>query len=116
MTEQRRPRIPLPVVAAVSLLVLTVVGSVGALVTTPGATGIGLMVPVLVLVLAVGLCRGSGRARFWVTVLLTWSIVYGLVTLTSTDALSLVYIAGYATVVGLLLLPPSSRRWFHDVV
>ncbi|RAO35778.1 hypothetical protein PSN13_02201 [Micromonospora saelicesensis] len=65
--------------------------------------------------LAYGLWRGSGRARFWTTVFSTVSVGYGVVTITDAGASGLLQIVAAAVIVGLLLVPASSRGWFHDL-
>jgi hypothetical protein len=117
MIEQSQRRVPMPVAAAVVVLLLGTAIPAGEMLTSgpSSATG-GLIALLLVLALAYGLWRGSGRARFWTTVFLTASVVYGVVTFTGVDATWLLQVVGDSVVVGLLLVPASSRWWFHDVM
>ncbi|MEV6813383.1 hypothetical protein [Micromonospora sp. NPDC051296] len=114
MIEQVESRIPRPVAAAVLILVLTTAGSVGEMLMTASFTVTGPIFPILFLVLAYGLWRRSGRARFWTTLLLTMAVVYGLLGFGASNAFRWLWIAADAVTVGLLLVPASSRRWFHD--
>ncbi|MEU1247727.1 hypothetical protein [Micromonospora arida] len=75
-------------------------------------------VPVPVAVAAVILLVGAtipASARFWTTVFSTVSVGYGVVTITEDGASGLLQVVGAAVIVGLLLVPASSRRWFHDL-
>lgn len=115
MIEQGERRVPVPVAAAVSVLLLANAGPVGRAMLTGGPLTVsGLIAPVLVVALAYGLWRGSGRARFWTTVLSTGSAGYGVITFRGVDALRLLPVVAAPIIVGLLLLPAASRRWFKD--
>ncbi|PZG12577.1 hypothetical protein C1I95_25450 [Micromonospora craterilacus] len=109
MIEQVEPRVPMPVAVAVLIMVLVIAGSVGETLTTPPFGVTELMLPVLFLALAYGLWRRSGRARFWTTVFLMLAVVQDF------EPLWLLRMAGAAVIVGLLLVPASSRRWFGDI-
>jgi hypothetical protein len=103
-------------VAASSVIVLVGAALPASMMFASGPSMVtGLIGALLLLALAYGLWRGSGRARFWTTVLSTASVVYGLVAITRADALGLLQIVGASVIVGLLLLPASSRRWFQDL-
>jgi hypothetical protein len=103
-------------VAASSVIVLVGAALPASMMFASGPSMVtGLIGVLLLLALAYGLWRGSGRARFWTTILSTASVVYGLVAITRADALGLLQIVGASVIVGLLLLPASSRRWFQDL-
>ncbi|WP_320066550.1 hypothetical protein [Micromonospora sp. RTGN7] len=115
MIEQSQRRVPMPVaVASVTLLVATVFPATAMFTSGPFMVT-GLIQVLLLLALAYGLWRGSGRARFWTTVFSTVSAVYGVVMIAKADALGLLEIVVASVIVGLLLVPASSRRWFHDL-
>ncbi|MER7589466.1 hypothetical protein ABTW72_18220 [Micromonospora sp. NPDC127501] len=115
MIEQSQRRVPVPV--AVSAVILLVGATIPAstMFTNGPSAATGLLGVLLLLALAHGLWRGSGRARFWTTVFSTISVGYGVVTITKADPLRLLQIVGASVIVGLLLVPASSRRWFHDL-
>ncbi|KAB1922273.1 hypothetical protein AB0J94_26000 [Micromonospora noduli] len=115
MIEQSQRRVPVPVaVAAVILLVGAAIPA--SMMSADGSSvATGLIGVLLLLALAYGLWRGSGRARFWTTVFSTVSVGYGVVTITEAGASGLLQIVAAAVIVGLLLVPASSRRWFHDL-
>jgi hypothetical protein len=113
MVEQRQRRVPAPVTAALVILLLTSVVPVATTVTGGASIVAGLIVCGLVLALAYGLWRGSGRARFWTTVFSTGTVVYGVVALAEMDPVWLAQMVGASVIVGLLLVPASSRRWFE---
>ncbi|SCG80218.1 hypothetical protein GA0070609_6312 [Micromonospora echinaurantiaca] len=116
MIEQSRRRVPVPVaVAAVAILLAATAILLGAMSSTGPSTVVGLVVGLLVLALAYGLWRGSGRARFWTTVFATAGAVYAVVPFTGLGVTTLLQIVVAALVVVLLLVPASSRRWFHDL-
>lgn len=103
-------------VAAASVILLVATAFPATTMFTSGPSMVtGLIQVLLLLVLAYGLWRGSGRARFWTTLFLTTSVVYGVVMIGRADALGLLEIFGASVIVGLLLVPASSRRWFHDL-
>ncbi|MEU6025263.1 hypothetical protein [Micromonospora sp. NPDC047134] len=115
MIEQSQRRVPVPV-AAVSVILLVATALSASMIIASGASiAIGLIGVLILLALANGLWRGSGRARFWTTVISTASVVYGVVAITTADALGLLQIVGGSAIVGLLLVPAPSRRWFHDL-
>lgn len=114
MIEQSERRVPAPVAAAALLLFLAGADSVGRAILTSDEPRVGgLLTGVLEVALGYGLWRGSGRARFWTTVLSTGSFLYGLVTFHAVSAPQLLQTVGGLIIVGLLLLPASSRRWFE---
>ncbi|MGW4499218.1 hypothetical protein ACWENR_11480 [Micromonospora sp. NPDC004336] len=115
MIEQSRRRVPVPVAAASVILLVGAVLPATMIFAGGPALATGLIGAVLLLALAYGLWRGSGRARFWATVLSTFSAVYGVYAIAQADASGLLQIVGASVVVGLLLAPASSRRWFHDL-
>ncbi|GHJ52232.1 hypothetical protein Nm8I071_15390 [Nonomuraea sp. TT08I-71] len=115
MIEQSQRRVPVPVAAASVILLVAAALSASMMFGSGPSIATGSIGVLLLLALAYGLWRGSGRARFWTTVLSTASVVYGVVAITKADALGLLQIAGAAVIVGLLLVPASSRRWFHDL-
>ncbi|GAA4565178.1 hypothetical protein GCM10023176_12620 [Micromonospora coerulea] len=51
----------------------------------------------------------------WTTIFSTAGVVNGVVMLAAADALGLLQIVGASVIVGLLLVPASSRQWFHDL-
>jgi len=112
MTAHGRQTAPVPVVVAA--VVLLVVAAIPArhLLTSGSSMATGLLAALLFLALAYGLWRGSGRARFWTSVFSTAAILYGVVIFAGGDVSGLLQTAGAAVVVGLLLAPASSRRWF----
>ncbi|MEG3635817.1 hypothetical protein [Micromonospora palythoicola] len=115
MIEQSQRRVPVPVAVA-SIIVLVAAALPASTMFAGGASMVyGLIGVLLLLALAHGLWRGSGRARFWTTVFATAVVVYGVVAITTAGALGLLQIVGASVVVGLLLVPVSSRRWFHDL-
>ncbi|MEU5946800.1 hypothetical protein ABZ793_14710 [Micromonospora sp. NPDC047465] len=113
MIEQSQRRVPMPVAAASVTLLVAAALPASMMFTSGRSMATGLIGVLLLLALAYGLWRGSGRARFWTTVFSTASIVYGVVAIAKADALGLLQIVGASVVVGLLLVP-ASRRWFHD--
>ncbi|MBM0227676.1 hypothetical protein [Micromonospora sp. ATA51] len=113
--EQSERRVPVPVTAAVVILLVATAIPAGKMLTSGPSRASGLIAGLLVLALAFGLWRGSGRARFWTTVFSTASVVYGVVAFAGADASGLLQSVGASVVVGLLLVPASSRRWFHDL-
>ncbi|MEV4540589.1 hypothetical protein [Micromonospora echinaurantiaca] len=116
MIEQSRRRVPVPVaVAAVAILLVAAAILLGAMSSTGPSTAVGLVAGLFVLALAYGLWRGSGRARFRATVFATASAVYAVVPFTGLGVTTLLQIVVAALVVVLLLVPVSSRRWFHDL-
>ncbi|MBQ1049595.1 hypothetical protein KBX50_14115 [Micromonospora sp. C51] len=115
MIEQGQRRVPAPV-AAVCLVLLVAAALWGSMMLTSGpSVATGLIGVLLLLALAYGLWRGSGRARFWTTVFSTAGVVYGVIAIAKADVLGLLQIVGASAIVGLLLVPASSRRWFHDL-
>jgi len=110
---QSRQTAPAPVVAAVVVLLVAAAIPVRDMLTSGLSMATGLLAVLLFVVLAYGLWRGSGRARFWTTVFATAAVVYGVVTFAGGDVSGLPQIAAAAVVVGLLLAPASSRRWFE---
>ncbi|MFC4144734.1 hypothetical protein ACFO0M_00525 [Micromonospora mangrovi] len=115
MIEQSQRRVPVPVAAASVILLVAAALSASMMFGSGPSIATELIGVLLLLALAYGLWRGSGRARFWTTVLATASVVYGVVAITKADASGLLQILGAAVIVGLLLVPASSRRWFHDL-
>ncbi|WP_405099957.1 hypothetical protein [Micromonospora sp. NBC_01412] len=116
MIKQNQRRVPMQVVA-VALVILLVATAilVGAMSSSGPSRAIGLIVGLLVLALAYGVWRGSGRARFWTTIFSTAGVAYAVVPFAGVDALGLLQIVVASFIVGLLLVPTSSRRWFHDL-
>jgi peptidoglycan/LPS O-acetylase OafA/YrhL len=115
MIEQRRRRVPVPVLAAAALISLAAMALlVDTLASNGSAMVLGFMVGLLVLGLAHGVWRGSGRARFWATVLATAGIVYALVPFGGLDTARVTQLVVASVVVVLLMVPVSSRRWFGD--
>ncbi|MGW9194609.1 hypothetical protein [Micromonospora chersina] len=115
MIEQSQRRVPMPVAAA-SVILLVAAALPATMIFTGGpSVATGLIGVLLLLALAYGLWRGSGRAWFWTTVFSTSSVVYGVYAITQADASGLLQIVGASVIVGLLLVPASSRRWFHDL-
>ncbi|WP_130330964.1 hypothetical protein [Micromonospora kangleipakensis] len=115
MIEQSQRRVPMPVAAASVILLVAAALPASMMFTTGPSMASGLIGVLLLLALAYGLWRGSGRARFWTTVFSTASVVYGVVAITKAEGSGLLQIVGASVVVGLLLVPASSRRWFHDL-
>ncbi|MER5702228.1 hypothetical protein ABT023_09770 [Micromonospora sp. NPDC002296] len=115
MIERSQRRVPMPVAAASVILLVAIVFPATTMFASGPSMVIGLMQVLLLLALAYGLWRGSGRARFWATLFSTVSVVYGVVMIAGADALGLLEIVGASAIVGLLLVPVSSRRWFHDL-
>ncbi|RKN42082.1 hypothetical protein [Micromonospora endolithica] len=114
MIEQPRRRPPLPIVAvALTTALVAVAVLVSAMASSGSSRIIGSMTALLVLGLAYGLWRGSGRARFWASVSATASAVYAVVPHFGVDASGLFQFVVSAVFVGLLLVPASSREWFH---
>lgn len=113
MTAQSRPSAPAPVVVAAVVLLVVAAIPAGRMLTSGSAMATGLLAALLYLALAYGLWRGSGRARFWTMVFSTAAVVYGVVTVAGGDMSGLLQIAGAAVVIGLVLAPASSRRWFE---
>ncbi|MEU5942444.1 hypothetical protein ABZ807_25445 [Micromonospora sp. NPDC047548] len=105
----------MPVAVALVILLVAAVIAAAQMLTSGPSRATGFIVALLVLALGYGLWRGSGRARFWTTVFSTASVVYGVVPFTGVDASGLLQIVGASVIVGLLLVPASSRRWFHDL-
>ncbi|WP_141721777.1 hypothetical protein [Micromonospora citrea] len=114
MIEQRRRRVPVPVAAASVILVVAAALAVAMMSSGGPSIATGLIGVLLLLALAYGLWRGSGRARFWTTVLATVGVVHGVVTIRA-DTFGLLQIVGASVLVGLLLVPASSRRWFDGL-
>ncbi|MFC0002831.1 hypothetical protein [Micromonospora siamensis] len=114
VVEQGQRRVPGPVVAAVTLLVAAALPASTMLASGP-RMATGLVGVVLLLAMAHGLWRGSGRARFLTTVFSTAGVGYGVVAITKADPSGWLQIVAASAIVGLLLVPASSRRWFHDV-
>jgi hypothetical protein len=114
VTRPRRRSAPVPVVAAVVVLLLVAAIPGRHVVTSGSSLATGLLAALLLVALAYGLWRGSGRARFWTTVFSTAAVLYGAVTFVGGDVSGLLQSAGAAVVVGLLVAPASSRRWFDD--
>ncbi|MBY8871827.1 hypothetical protein K7640_08235 [Micromonospora sp. PLK6-60] len=112
MIEQGRRRVPVPVAAA-SVVLLVAAAFSASRMFNGSSVAAGLVGVLLLLALAYGLWRGSGRARFWATVLATATAGYGVITVSKADASGLLQILGACVVVGLLLVPAASRRWFH---
>ncbi|MET8837761.1 hypothetical protein ABZV78_28125 [Micromonospora sp. NPDC004540] len=115
MIEQSQRRVPMPVVAASVILLVAAVLPASMMFASGPSMVTGLIGVLLLLALAYGLWRGSGRARFWTTVFSTASVVYGVVAITKAEGSGLLQIVGASVIVGLLLVPASSRRWFHDL-
>ncbi|MFD6755489.1 MULTISPECIES: hypothetical protein [Micromonospora] len=115
MIEQGQRRVPVPVAAASGILLVAAVLAVTMLFSGGPSVATGLIGVVLLPALAYGLWRGSGRARFWTTVFATASVVFGVVAITRTDVLGLLQMLGASALVGLLLVPASSRRWFDGL-
>ncbi|TNH30231.1 hypothetical protein FHG89_08825 [Micromonospora orduensis] len=115
MIEQSQRRVPLPVAAASMTVLVAAALSATTIFTGGPFMATGLIGVLLLLALAFGLWRGSGRARFWTTVFSTLSVAYGIYAITQADASGLLQIVGASVIVGLLLVPASSRRWFHDL-
>lgn len=115
MIEQSQRRVPIPIAAASVILLVAAAFPASMMFTSVPSMATGLIGVLLLLALAYGLWRGSGRARFWTTVFSTASVVYGVIAITKADALGLLQIVGASVIVGLLLVPASSRRWFHDL-
>ncbi|WP_200211533.1 hypothetical protein [Micromonospora coerulea] len=115
MIEQSQRRIPMPVAAAVVILLVATAIPAGKMLTSGPPRATGLIAGLLVLALAYGLWRGSGRARFWTTVFSTVGVGNGVVMFARADALGLLQIVGASVIIGLLLVPASSRQWFHDL-
>lgn len=106
----------MPVVVAAALISL---GAMTILVDTLASSGsamvAGFMVGLLALGLAQGVWRGSGRARFWASVLASAGIVYALVPLGGLDPGRVAQLVVASAVLVLLIVPGSSRRWFGDL-
>ncbi|MFC4019595.1 hypothetical protein ACFOW4_16855 [Micromonospora sp. GCM10011542] len=115
MIGQSQRRVPMPVAAAAAILLVGAALPASMMFANGPSMATGLIGVLLLLALAYGLWRGSGRARFWTTVLSTVSVGYGVVTIAKADASGLLQIVGASVIVGLLLVPASSRRWFHDL-
>ncbi|MEV0153004.1 hypothetical protein AB0H57_04585 [Micromonospora sp. NPDC050686] len=113
MIEQSQRRVPVPVVVASVILLVAAALPASMMLTSGPSMATGLIGVLLLLALAYGLWRGSGRARFWTTVFSTASVGYGVIAITRADASGLLQVVGASVVVGLLLVPASSRRWFH---
>lgn len=105
----------MPIAAASVILLVAAVLPASMMLTGGSSIAVGLLGVLLLLALAYGLWRGSGRARFWTTVFSAAGVVYGVVAITKADASGLPQILGAAAIIGLLLVPASSRRWFHDL-
>ncbi|MET8233049.1 hypothetical protein ABZS77_20505 [Micromonospora sp. NPDC005298] len=115
MIEQSQRHVPMPVAAASVILLVAAALAATMMFSSGPSMAAGLIGVLLLLALAYGLWRGSGRARFWTTVFSTAGIVYGVVAITRADAFGLLQIVGASVLVGLLLVPASSRRWFDDL-
>lgn len=117
--DQDRRRAPVPVVAAAITFMLGMVIQAAQVKTStaPGATeprttifAVGLIL--LSLAFAYGLWRQVGRAQILTAGFAAFNIAYGLVELPDIHPLSVLRMLAFAAVVGLLLLPTSSRQWF----
>ena len=115
MIEQRQRRVPVAIAAACVILLVSAALAASTMFAGGPSTVTGSLGALLYLALAYGLWRGSGRARFWTAVFSTAGVVYGVVAITKADASGLLQIVGASAVAGLLLVPASSRRWFHEL-
>ncbi|MFG1886891.1 hypothetical protein ACGFIR_03345 [Micromonospora sp. NPDC049051] len=75
MIERSQRRVPVPVAAASVILLVAAVLPASMMFTNGPSLATGLTGVLLLLALAYGLLRGSGRARFWTTVFSTASVV-----------------------------------------
>ncbi|GAB3861293.1 hypothetical protein GCM10029963_65540 [Micromonospora andamanensis] len=119
MIDQDRRRVPVPVVAAAITFLLGMViqaaqvkTSTAPMATEPRATIFAVGLILLSLAFAYGLWHQVGRARVMTAGFAAFHIAYGLVELPDIRPLSVVRMLAFAAVVGLLLLPASSRQWF----
>lgn len=121
MIDEEQPRVPVPVVAAALIFPLaTAIQSVQILTSNSsklselktGLFALGLFA--LSLALAYGLWRRVWRTRMTVLVFAVFGIAYAVMGTFGSGALSVVKILGYATVIGLLLVPASAREWFPN--
>ncbi|MEV6811886.1 hypothetical protein [Micromonospora sp. NPDC051296] len=120
MIEQRQSVVPRSVAAAALIFLLVTAIQVAQMLTSDSSRATGLRVAiyvvgvaVLALAAAYGLWRRVERARTLAVGLSGFGIAYGVVGFAEIDALWLSRMAGSAVVVGLLLVPASSRRWFR---
>ncbi|MEU6021437.1 hypothetical protein [Micromonospora sp. NPDC047134] len=119
MIDQGQTRVPIPVVAAAIIFPLASViqaiqfkTSTAPGVTDTRATVFAVGVVLLSLAFAYGLWRQVGRARMLTAGFAAFNIAYGLTALPDIDALTVLRMVALAAVIGLLLLPASSRQWF----
>ncbi|MGC5020387.1 hypothetical protein [Micromonospora sp. DT47] len=117
MINTAKGRPPAPVLAATLAMVIR---AVAAAIPTPGNPDVlaqvlaSVLVGGLMLVLAYGLIRGNSLAR-WLVVVLAAVNVYNGATHAGLSVFDRTLLIGAPlAVVGLLLLPRSSRRWFLD--
>ncbi|MEV2241895.1 hypothetical protein [Micromonospora sp. NPDC049891] len=119
MIDQDRRRIPVPVAAAAiifllgsALQVVQFKTSTAPTATEPRTTIFAVGLILLSLAFAYGLWRQVGRARILTAGFAAFNIAYALVELPDIAALTVARMVAFAAVVGLLLVPASSRQWF----
>ncbi|MBX7265918.1 hypothetical protein KIF24_07660 [Micromonospora sp. Llam7] len=119
MIDQGRRRVPTPVVAAAIIFLLgnviqaaQIKTSTAPRATEPRATIFAVGLILLSLALTYGLWHQVGRARTTTAGFAAFNIAYALVELPDIHAWTVLRMVAFAAVVGLLLLPASSRQWF----
>jgi hypothetical protein len=112
-TTRRRP--PLPVLAALSLLV---VGYTAVFALGPWASAAhviaGLIAAALAAVLIYGMWRGNSFARGLIVLLMAGNLISGFLSHARISGWRAVGMAAALVIAALLLVPRSSRRWFTD--
>jgi hypothetical protein len=97
-----------------------VLAAVAALIPTPGDPDVvaqmiaGVLVAAFMLALAYGLFRGNSFARWLVIILAMVNVATGATRSGASDSYRTFLICVPLLIVGLLLVPSSSRRWFLD--
>ncbi|MEV4713305.1 hypothetical protein [Micromonospora sp. NPDC049374] len=119
MTDQDRRPMPVPVAAAAIIFPLgnalqaaQIKTSTAARATEPRATIFAVGLILLSLAFAYGLWRQIGRARILTVGYAIFNIAYGLTELPDIAELTALRMMAFVAVIGLLLVPTSSRQWF----